>query len=220
MPITTAANAAAESAALYYRQGRSDKVYQASIEPAGPGYVVHFAYGRRGSTLTTGTKTPSPVAFDAAKKTFDKLVAEKRAKGYTPVGAKRITPSAGTSDSRARSRSRSGVPRRSTQADSIRSKATKLSPRASPSSNHCWLPRVRAVVSIGTGKAMTQPVRLIPVTVSARTSTQKRALATQLDPTGGNQIPRNRGIFRDFREKRRQRRRCLPPISGHCRRLP
>jgi len=68
---------------LYYREGSSDKVYQAAIEPAGEWFVVNFAYGRRGSTLTTGSKTSSPVDYDAAKKIFNKLVNEKKAKGYT-----------------------------------------------------------------------------------------------------------------------------------------
>ncbi len=67
---------------LYYRGGSSDKVYQAAIEPRGDEFVVHFAYGRRGSTLTTGTKTSSPVDYDTAKKIFTKLVSEKKAKGY------------------------------------------------------------------------------------------------------------------------------------------
>lgn len=73
-----------ESITLYYREGSSDKVYQASIEPAGDLFVVNFAYGRRGSTMNTGTKTSSPVDYDAAKKIYDKLVREKTAKGYTP----------------------------------------------------------------------------------------------------------------------------------------
>ena len=46
-----------ESTTLYYRQGSSDKVYHARLEPAGGGFVVHFAFGRRGTTLQTGTKT-------------------------------------------------------------------------------------------------------------------------------------------------------------------
>ena len=41
---------------LYYREGSSDKVYEAIIEPQGEGFVVNFAYGRRGSTMSTGTK--------------------------------------------------------------------------------------------------------------------------------------------------------------------
>ena len=73
-----------EHITLYFKQGASDKVYQAGIEPKDGGYVVVFAYGRRGSTLTTGTKTQSAVPYDAAKAVFDKLVREKTAKGYTP----------------------------------------------------------------------------------------------------------------------------------------
>jgi bifunctional non-homologous end joining protein LigD len=69
---------------LYFRQGSSDKVYQASLESKGDGFIVAFAYGRRGATLSTGTKTQSPVAYDEAKRIYDKLIAEKTAKGYTP----------------------------------------------------------------------------------------------------------------------------------------
>ncbi len=70
---------------LYYREGSSDKVYQCAIEPADEDrYSVTFAYGRRGSTLSTGCKTSSPVSYDEAKCIFDKLVREKMAKGYTP----------------------------------------------------------------------------------------------------------------------------------------
>jgi bifunctional non-homologous end joining protein LigD len=73
-----------ESITLYYRDGRSDKVYQASIEPKQSGFVVNFAYGRRGSTMTTGTKTQSPVSFEEAQNIHSKLVREKLAKGYKP----------------------------------------------------------------------------------------------------------------------------------------
>ena len=81
MPNTTSA---LDQITLYYREGSSDKVYQAAIEPKDGGYVVNFAYGRRGATLTTGTKTSAPVAYQKAKALCDKLVAEKMAKGYTP----------------------------------------------------------------------------------------------------------------------------------------
>ena len=73
-----------EQITLYFRQGSSDKIYQAAIEAKDGGYVVDFAYGRRGTTLQTGTKTQCPVNYDAAKAIFDKLVREKTAKGYTP----------------------------------------------------------------------------------------------------------------------------------------
>jgi bifunctional non-homologous end joining protein LigD len=72
-----------ENITLYYREGSSDKVYQAGIGQAGDRFVVNFAYGRRGSTLNTGTKTNVPVEFDDAKRIFDKLVKEKQAKGYS-----------------------------------------------------------------------------------------------------------------------------------------
>lgn len=39
-----------ERITLYYCEGSSDKVYQASIEPQGELFVVNFAFGRRGST--------------------------------------------------------------------------------------------------------------------------------------------------------------------------
>jgi len=76
--------ASADQVTLYFREGSSDKVYQASIEPSGIGFVVNFAYGRRGSTLQTGTKTSSPVDYAAAKDIYDRLLREKTAKGYSP----------------------------------------------------------------------------------------------------------------------------------------
>jgi bifunctional non-homologous end joining protein LigD len=71
-----------QTASLHYREGNSDKEYHAAIEPRGEGYIVTFAYGRRGNTLTTGSKTPHPVTLEEATKAFDKLVASKLAKGY------------------------------------------------------------------------------------------------------------------------------------------
>src|ERR1017187_7556893 len=72
-----------ERITLYYREGSSDKVYQASIEPQGELFLVNFAYGRRGSTMNTGTKTQTPVDYGSAKNIYDKLVREKKSKGYT-----------------------------------------------------------------------------------------------------------------------------------------
>jgi bifunctional non-homologous end joining protein LigD len=69
---------------LYYREGSSDKVYQAAIEPRNNLFVVTFAYGRRGTTFQTGIKTPSPVDLPTAERVFNKLIQEKTAKGYTP----------------------------------------------------------------------------------------------------------------------------------------
>ena len=82
-----------ETITLYYREGPSDKVYQASIQPKDDGYHVHFAYGRRGSTLNTGSKTSKPVTFPIAKGIYDKLVREKMAgppHQHPPVAAAQI----------------------------------------------------------------------------------------------------------------------------------
>jgi bifunctional non-homologous end joining protein LigD len=72
------------SISLYLREGSSDKEYHAALEPSGGGYVVTFRYGRRGEALKSGTKTASPVSYADAKATYDKLVAEKVKKGYSP----------------------------------------------------------------------------------------------------------------------------------------
>ncbi len=74
---------------LYYQSGSSDKVYHVKLEKVSGGFVVNFAFGRRGTTLQTGTKTSVPVSYDAAKKIMDSLVRSKKAKGYqegTPEG--------------------------------------------------------------------------------------------------------------------------------------
>lgn len=73
-----------DHAHLFFRQGSSDKEYRATIESKDGLFVVNFAYGRRNSTLQTGSKTSSPVDYAMARKIFDKLVKEKTAKGYTP----------------------------------------------------------------------------------------------------------------------------------------
>ena len=75
------------SARLFYRDGSSDKEYHAAINAADGGYTVTFAFGRRGSALSAGTKTASPVPLEKARLIYDKLLAEKTAKGYTPAGA-------------------------------------------------------------------------------------------------------------------------------------
>ena len=71
-----------DSITLYFREGNSDKIYQAAIDPERDGFT--FAYGRRGSAMATGSKTPAPVPYDKAKAIYDKLVKSKLAKGYTP----------------------------------------------------------------------------------------------------------------------------------------
>ena len=72
-----------KTTSLYYREGTSDKEYHVRLEAKGNGFVVNIAFGRRGSTLSTSTKTSAPVYYDAALIVFDRLVREKKAKGYT-----------------------------------------------------------------------------------------------------------------------------------------
>jgi bifunctional non-homologous end joining protein LigD len=67
---------------LYYREGSSDKVYQASLVESGGLWEVHFAYGRRGNALTTGKKTLRPEPYSVALRIYERLVAEKLGKGY------------------------------------------------------------------------------------------------------------------------------------------
>lgn len=71
-----------ESIELAFKEGSSDKVYHAELKAEGVGYVVNFAYGRRGNSLNTGTKTKEPVDYETAKKAYDKLVKSKTSKGY------------------------------------------------------------------------------------------------------------------------------------------
>lgn len=82
MTMTTKTNN--ESISLYYKEGGSDKVYHIQlVEHTDKNFVVNFQYGRRGQSLQTGTKTNTAVTYDKAKKIFDKLVQEKKSKGYT-----------------------------------------------------------------------------------------------------------------------------------------
>ncbi|ADU38019.1 DUF6891 domain-containing protein [Variovorax paradoxus] len=74
----------AQSSFLYFTGQGSDKVYQVHLRPKDDGWVVDYGNGRRGGTLATGTKTSSPVAFEAALKIYEKVVKEKTSKGYTP----------------------------------------------------------------------------------------------------------------------------------------
>ena len=83
-----------QSVSLYYSEGSSDKEYHVQLEPSGAGFVVNFQYGRRGSTLQMGTKTANPLPIEKAQKIYEKLVAEKRGKGYTE--GEEGTPYAGT----------------------------------------------------------------------------------------------------------------------------
>ena len=71
---------------LHYREGSSDKIYQASLVDVGGLFEVQFAYGRRGNALTTGKKTMQPVPKAEAMRIWGRLIAEKMKKGYRETG--------------------------------------------------------------------------------------------------------------------------------------
>ncbi len=76
-----------EQVTLLFQEGKSDKVYEVDLLEVGAGqYVVNFRYGRRGTALKDGTKTPAPVSMAEARRTFDKLVQSKLDSGYVRAG--------------------------------------------------------------------------------------------------------------------------------------
>ena len=72
-----------ETITLYFKDERSDKVYQAWLDRNNQLYDVKFAYGRRGGTLQTGTKNSTPLSLAQATALMTSLVREKQGKGYT-----------------------------------------------------------------------------------------------------------------------------------------
>ena len=72
---------------LYFTEGRSDKEYHVELAEVADRYVVNFRFGRRCGTLTSGTKTATPVDLAHAQSLYDRLVKDKTAKGYTPDGS-------------------------------------------------------------------------------------------------------------------------------------
>ena len=81
--VGTAAVKLIKQVSLYFQEGRSDKVYEVDLCEVGPDqYVVNFRYGRRGTALRDGSKTPAPVPLAEAERVFDSVVEEKLAKGY------------------------------------------------------------------------------------------------------------------------------------------
>lgn len=72
-----------ETITLFYKEGSSDKFYLISIEEKNGKYTLPFTYGRRGDTGQSGNKATKPLDYDKAKKMYDKIVAEKMAKGYS-----------------------------------------------------------------------------------------------------------------------------------------
>ena len=78
---------------LFYQEGSSDKIYEVDLCEVGQDrYVVNFRYGRRGTSLNEGTKTPTAVSLSEATKIFDELVASKVKKGYRDTGSQPVPP--------------------------------------------------------------------------------------------------------------------------------
>jgi bifunctional non-homologous end joining protein LigD len=73
---------AEKSVTLYCRENGSDKLYKTEVAQEGSGFLVRCWWGPRTGTLQAGTKTKNPVSRDEALKLLEKLVKEKKAKGY------------------------------------------------------------------------------------------------------------------------------------------
>lgn len=84
-----------QQVSLQYKEGSSDKVYHVWLRKSDAEdgkFVVDFAFGRRGSTLNTGTKTNRPVAQGNATNVFEVLVRSKLEKGYQYMQSKDVPP--------------------------------------------------------------------------------------------------------------------------------
>lgn len=68
---------------LRFVEGSSDKQYSVTIQPSGDSFDVVAAWGRTGSTMQTAVKTASPAPLEKAQALANKLLDEKRRKGYT-----------------------------------------------------------------------------------------------------------------------------------------
>lgn len=93
VPKATQQSDATKQVFLSFQEGNSDKVYHLTLraEP-NDAYSVHFAYGRRGNALQSGTKTETPVDLATAEKIFAALLQEKTKKGYQPYGGPEVAP--------------------------------------------------------------------------------------------------------------------------------
>jgi len=67
---------------LVFQEGSSNKEYIVQIAAVKGLYEVRFEYGRVGGTHQKGIKNDSPVGLVQANEIFNKLVADKKKKGY------------------------------------------------------------------------------------------------------------------------------------------
>ena len=70
-----------ETIELYFQQGSSDKVYHLQLENVEEQWSVNAQWGRRGSALQSDAKVSS-VAYEEAKRVYDRIIREKTGKGY------------------------------------------------------------------------------------------------------------------------------------------
>ena len=70
-----------ETIELYFQQGSSDKVYHLQLESVEEQWSVNAQWGRRGSALQSDAKVSS-VAYEEAKRVYDRIIREKTGKGY------------------------------------------------------------------------------------------------------------------------------------------
>ena len=71
---------------LVFVEGKTAKVYEIDLCEVGSGqYVVNFRYGKRGSVLKDGSKTPLSVGHSEAETVFAKLAQTKIEQGYVPA---------------------------------------------------------------------------------------------------------------------------------------
>lgn len=79
-----------KKARLTFREGNSDKVYEVDLceqlNEMEARFLVNFRYGRRGTLLREGTKTPQPVTLGQAERLFNSVVLAKTSKGYIECG--------------------------------------------------------------------------------------------------------------------------------------
>lgn len=72
------------STTLFCTEGGSNKEYHVELIEGPDGFRVNTRHGPRGRATALGTKTPAPVDQARAQRIYDKLIADKIAKGYTP----------------------------------------------------------------------------------------------------------------------------------------
>lgn len=72
------------SIGLFFKNEGSDKEYHVHLKEADGGWVVAFQFGKRGSALRPGMKTPTPLDWQGAAEIYSKTVRGQLKDGYTP----------------------------------------------------------------------------------------------------------------------------------------